>query len=370
LIDIIIVRSNPIIYDVRVEKIARSLGKKYSISVLGWNRDGFSKKIIDKYFVPLKVFNLKAPYGKKLLVALFPLFWTWVLINLCFYKPRVVHTCDLDTFLPCYIYKLFFRKKIVFDVFDRYAMAYISPKLTPLYSIVNLLEELSSKESDLLITVTEKALRTFRRRPKHCTVIMNCSEKHNISTKKLQKNINFLSLLYTGTIHRNRGLKQITTAIRDIDNVELTIIGPIIHKEVLHEILKERNVKYRGFVERKNYLEIEASSDALVILYDLNLPNNTFTSPNKIFEAMSFGLPIITNMEQELVKEINCGILVKYDDINQIKAAVLLLRDNVEIRRTLGINGHKAFLERYNWGIMEQELYNIYEVLFKNSVTR
>jgi hypothetical protein len=33
----------------------------------------------------------------------------------------VVHACDLDVILPCYVYKKLFRKKLVFDILDRYA---------------------------------------------------------------------------------------------------------------------------------------------------------------------------------------------------------------------------------------------------------
>jgi glycosyltransferase involved in cell wall biosynthesis len=355
-----------VIYDVRVEKIVRSLSRRYSISVLGWNRDGFKKDLTDNFIVPLKLFNLKAPYGKGVLVAFFPLFWTWVFINLLLYKPRVVHACDLDCFFPCYIYKVIFNKKIIFDVFDRYAMAYISPKIPVLYSVVNFIEESCSKRADVLVTVTKQALETFRKRPKHCEVIRNCPERHTMNRIKSEDD-NMLRLLYTGNVHKARGLTQITSAIKDLNNVELTIIGKVIHQDVLDEILKKPNVKYMGFVERSDYWNLMGRSDAIIILYDLRLPNNIVTSPNKTFEAMSFGLPIITNMEQELVRQVNCGIVVEdYDNINEIKSAVILLRDRTELRMLLGNNGYKAFTEKYNWNIMESILYGIYDDLLAN----
>jgi glycosyltransferase involved in cell wall biosynthesis len=33
------------------------------------------------------------------------------------------------------------------------------------------------------------------------------------------------------------------------------------------------------------------------------------------------------------------------------------------LRKRLGNNGRKAFLEKYNWNAMEQKLYQIYEDL-------
>ena len=136
----------------------RSLSKRYSTLVLGWNREGVSKKIINDYIVDLKLFNMRAPFGKPSLVAYFPLFWIWILIKLFMYRPKVVHACDLDTVIPCYIYKIIFRKKLVFDVFDRYAMAYIPPKFKTLYSLVNLLEEIFAGKADVLINVWKIAM--------------------------------------------------------------------------------------------------------------------------------------------------------------------------------------------------------------------
>ena len=88
-------------------------------------------------------------------------------------------------------------------------------------------------------------------------------------------------------------------------------------------------------------------------------------TPNKLFEAMMLGVPIITNVAPELVNEVNCGIMVEYNNINQIKEAVISLRDNIDLRRKLGTNGRKAFIQKYNWTIMEQELYKIYGNLLR-----
>ena len=114
-------------------------------------------------------------------------------------------------------------------------------------------------------------------------------------------------------------------------------------------------------------LKLEASSDVMVVLYDLQYTKNKLSSPNKIYEAMMCGIPLITNMEKELVgKELGCGILVDYNNIAQIKEAIILLRDNVQVRTNMGQNGRKAFLQKYNWSAMEKKLFNIYSTLMVN----
>src|SRR5205085_912295 len=104
------------------------------------------------------------------------------------------------------------------------------------------------------------------------------------------------------------------------------------------------------------------SSDVILGLYDAN-PNSSITLPNKLFEAMMCGKPIITNLASEVVSKFNCGIVVDYNDINKIKTAVISLKENVNLRRNLGKNGRKAFVQEYNWTSMEKELYKIYDSL-------
>jgi len=81
---------------------------------------------------------------------------------------------------------------------------------------------------------------------------------------------------------------------------------------------------------------------------------------------MMCGIPLITNMEQESVgTEVGCGIIVDYNNIDQIKEAIILLRDNEILRRKMGHNARRAFEEKYNWNRMEEKLYEIYGHLMK-----
>ena len=346
-------------YDPRLRNITRSLSKRYSILVLGWNREGISSEKLESYWADLNLFNLRAPYGKPSLLVYLPIFWTWIILKLLQSRPKIVHACDLDTLIPSYVYKLIFRRKLVFDVFDRYSG--FVPRRKMLISLVNFVEEAIAKNADVLITVSEKVLSTFTSKPKRCAVIMNCSEDHAV--EKGKKEHRELTIVYTGAIERNFGLERIITAIKDLDNVELNIAGRIRDKELLDQLLELPNVKYKGLLPHSDALALVANSDVMLVLYNLEYLMSQLSSPNKIFEAMMLGVPVITNMEPRLVDEVGCGIVVDYNNTEHIKAAVVRLRDNIELRRRLGRNGRKAFLEKYNWARMEQILYRIYDEL-------
>jgi glycosyltransferase involved in cell wall biosynthesis len=359
MIDILIVASNSIIRHPRIWKIVSSLRKKYTTVVLGWNREGVSPKEITSYLVDLTLINARAPFGKPSVILYYPLFWTWILLKLIKYRPNVVHAVDLDTLIPCSLYKLIFRKKMVYDVHDRFG-GYVPPKYTNLYKAINLVEELLGKQADVLVTVSEKVQDTFRLRPKRCIIIMNFSEDYNMNRSKSEDGI--LTLVYTGLICKDQGLDIVTAALEDLKGVRLVLAGRTADKELLNKMTKLPNVTYVGLLERSDSLKLEASSDAMVVLYDLQYRKNQLSSPNKIFEAMMCGIPLITNMEVNLVKEIDCGITVEYD-LDQVRNAIIKLRDDPDLRTRLGNNGRKAFVEKYNWISMEKKLYQIYSNL-------
>ena len=361
--EIILVQSSSIIFDPITTKILKSLNKKYSTLGLGWNREGLSKKITDNFIVGLNLFNLKAPYSRKLLVVYFPLFWLWVFLKLIVYRPKIVHAFDLETVIPCYLYKLIFRKKLVFYIFDRFSMSRISPKNVILYSFVNQLEEFYCKRSDVLISVTEKLLKTIKRKPKHTALILNCAEDYKIDNTKPQNRI--LTLCLAANITRTQGLEKITVAMRDLEGVELVCAGRILDKELLDQVLETPNVKYKGHLLPKDAIALEANSDVIISLYDLKVANYNVAYSVKTFDAMMLGKPVITNIGHELISEVGCGIEVDWNDISQIRTAIINLRDNVEFRKKLGKNGRHAFERKYSWNEMEKRLYKIYEMLLK-----
>ena len=88
-------------------------------------------------------------------------------------KPKVVHVCDLDSILPCYLYKTLLKKKLVFDVFDRYPMTFIPKRFRTLCRVINFNEELFGKYSDVLIVANGESVENLS---KETISLRNCIE--------------------------------------------------------------------------------------------------------------------------------------------------------------------------------------------------
>ena len=362
-----VIRSNPISCDARAIKIIQSLSKKYKVIVLGWDREAIYGpfEFIGRNTI-IKRFKLRAPYGKIQLVLFYPLFWTWVLINLFIYRPKIVHACDLDSLLPCYVFKVLFPTKLVFDSFDRYAMAFIPPKHHMLYKFVNWLEALLAYRSDALITVSKERLLSFGRyRPKHIEVIMNCPrdkpEMLKLGSGSNKHANEDLTLVYAGVISVKRGLHLIERALREIEGVRLILAGRVID-DIIGQLTRNPKIKYVGLLNYDAALKLQALADVIPVLYDPSIPINRVANPNKLFEAMMLGVPVITNVCNEIVNEVGCGLVVEYDS-SSIKAAILRLKNNPSLRRRMGVRGRMAFEKIYNWSLMEKKLIRLYSRL-------
>jgi glycosyltransferase involved in cell wall biosynthesis len=377
MVDIAFVRS--VIFDVggRSVKVIKSLSKQHSVILFSWNREGMDddakSELLRKTFhnnihLDFRILNMKAPHSRQLLrsylpmILYFPLFWTWVFINLAICRPKVVHAFDLDTVLPCYIYKKLFRKKLVFDIVDRYAMTFIPKKFYIIYLTVNCFEEAFSKGADVLMTLAENVLESFKKKPNRTAAILNCPEDYSCNKDITQNRI--LVLCYGGPIMKGRSLEYITAALTNLTDVKMYVYGPIIDNELFSTINMASNIEYKGFLPSyDDYHRGIVRTDAIIAIYTEETPSHQITMHNKHLEAMMAGIPIITNLSPEFVNQIGFGIIVQYGNIDQIRSAITRLRDDPNLRKRLGNNGRKAFLQKYNWGIMEKKLYDVYDNL-------
>jgi glycosyltransferase involved in cell wall biosynthesis len=366
-VDIVLVKSNPVSIDPRALKIARSLSKKYRVAVLGWDRTLSHQNDSDIAGTAFsRSLRVKAPYGKITLLIYYPLFWIWVFAYLAALRPRVVHACDFDTLIPSFLFRACFRSKLIFDSFDRYAMAFIPSSSGLLFGIVDSFEALVASKCDALVTVSEQRLHTFQRRPEIVAVTMNCPEdKYANFEKNLGPRLrDGLLLVYASAMAQDRGLRILDEAIRGCENVDLLLAGRIIDNSI-EPLRRNPRITYLGLLEYSKALELQADADVIPLLYDPAIPINRVANPNKLFEAMMLGVPVISNVCREIIDDVGCGIFVSYDS-DDVRRAIISLRDNPSLRNAMGKRGRIAYERKFNWQLMERKLFELYDILLRS----
>ncbi|MBN4051292.1 glycosyltransferase, partial [bacterium AH-315-M05] len=128
------------------------------------------------------------------------------------------------------------------------------------------------------------------------------------------------------------------------------------------------NVNDLGVLDREKVIETMKRAIVGIVVF-LPLPNHVHAQPNKLFEYMSSGLPVIASnfpLWKEIVEKNNCGICVDPLNPQEIAKAISFLMDNHQTAKKMGENGIKRVKEEYNWDIEGKKLIDVYEKLLKN----
>lgn len=126
-------------------------------------------------------------------------------------------------------------------------------------------------------------------------------------------------IVYAGTLDWGRGIERILNLIEFGAHSQICCeiygAGPALrHFESLPEFSKV----YRGGFTFTELEEIYESADMLAAIYDPVVPNNAFCDPNKLREALTYNLPILTNSGTPLAKiveEFHVGVVFDLDDV-------------------------------------------------------
>lgn len=175
-------------------------------------------------------------------------------------------------------------------------------------------------------------------------------------------------ICFLGGITRVRGVREIIMALESLP-VRMVLAGPIDSEETRRELEQLpgwSNVDYKGNLERKTAVETMMSSMVGMICY-LPEPNHINAFPNKLFEYMAAGLPVIASnfpLWRDIVEGAQCGVCVDPLNPDDIGQAIMRMMADPDSCRRMGENGRKAVLERYSWVSEEMKLFRLYaEVL-------
>lgn len=364
---IALLRSNPVVADSRVTKEVASLQALGEVSVFAWDRTGGefpSEEIVNE--VAVTRFSYKAPYGSlKTLRGLIRYnFWLWRQLRGGSFD--VVHACDLDTGFAAALAKRKGGYRLIYDIFDMYAEANAA-LLGRLTSIAKRLEFWVISRADGVIIVDDRRRDQLTgSSPRNLTVIYNSPQDVARSTRSHSSGgRDALRVIYVGVLAKNRDLLSLIEVCADRPNTHLLLGGYGADEDEIMNKVREvdsKSIEVLGRLSYEAVLEHSAKADVLVALYDPSVPNHRVSSPNKLFEAMMLGRPIIvtagTGMDQ-LVEALGTGIVVPYGNKEALRKALDQLSD-VNMREVYGKRARIAYETTYSWKQMEHRLHELY----------
>jgi glycosyltransferase involved in cell wall biosynthesis len=234
---------------------------------------------------------------------------------------------DLDTLLPNLLVSKIKRKELVYDAHE-YFLGILEiqdrPKVKKVWSII---EHFCFPKLEKVITVSQSIADLYHQQyGKEVKVVRNIpilrNEKMMDKTsirKELGLPIDKPIIIYQGNaIHRDRGGEEIVEAAPFIENGIVLIVGqgdvvPDLQKRV-QEMGWEVRVIFTGRVTPELLRKYTSAAD-IGVTFDKNVsPNHYYSLPNKLFEYIHAGIPIIASNLPErkrIIEEYSVGIVLE-----------------------------------------------------------
>jgi glycosyltransferase involved in cell wall biosynthesis len=350
--------------DVRIGKVCRSLSRLgFDLHLIGWDRRNGIKKKLELGATKIHMMNLTTPYGRATILGnlYFAFYAAHILKSL---RPKTVCCIDEEYAIMLLPAKYVLYRHMVCDVFDGLNDRFSNRG--KLYRLVlYIISQISRLGSDCLIATDNTRYERFGRYKSKSIVIENYPEDpgENLAKTQLEGPINIYA---SGSLSTKRGLRQLVQMLDSTNNVKVISAGWLYDDYSTNIFIKHPKVTFLGILTAKESLEKAALCDAVFSFYEPNSENNRYASPNKIYDAMSVGRPIIINEEvilSQWVVDNSLGFRLAYNDVDELKRIV----QNLKMRRLSLISyakhSRQLFQKGYRWEEVEKKLYSLYNKL-------
>lgn len=357
-------------YDTRIFiKECRSLANAYPEQVVLVVADGHG----DEFKDGIKVHDLGRPKGGRLGRALIGNLRSFRAARRL--KATVVHFHDLELF-PTGILLRMMGHKVIYDVHEDVKESIVEKQWIPRwirFPVANgasLLEKAGSFLFDSTVSATPKIGERFR--VESNVLVQNYPLLSELITPSAQPYaMREHMFVYLGGLTKRRGAMEMVEAtglISEDYDARLVLIGPLRPPALeieLEQVKGWTSTDYRGWGDRIEVADQFSKSRAGLVVLHAG-PNHLESQPNKLFEYMSAGLPVIASdfpYWRQFVTDVGCGIMVDPKNPEAIANSMRWMLDNPDQAEEMGKRGRKAVEEIYNWGPEEKKLLILYQKL-------
>ncbi|WP_031514127.1 glycosyltransferase [Desulfofalx alkaliphila] len=342
---------------------------RYSGKTKGIKKKNYAiaDKIIDNYEI-----NLKSTPGKGItniiqLIAFQIIVFIWFLRNKDKYD--IIHAFDLDVGLPVLLISKIIKKGYVYHIADFYvdSRSALPSKLKP---FIRRIEFKVINNAISTIVCTEDRIKQIEgSNPKNLTVIHNTPIVSDeliddmFKTKKEDTHKQKVVFTYVGGLGKSRFIKSALEVIKDYPQIILNIAGMGTLSNYVEDMSRKySNINYYGMIDYTEALRLYSKTDFMFALYDPGIPNHKFSAPNKAYEAMMLGKPIIVARNSGIDRIVNdnkMGYVIDYSEESFKELLNRIISRSLDWEE-LGKNAKVAY-NNYSWAEMKKRLIELYK---------
>ena len=230
-------------------------------------------------------------------------------------------------------------------------------------------------EADLLLSVVEEQrdrLSKLVKDPQKIFLVSNTPTLEDTTNFEKVLTRGRYSFIYAGNIDATRGLEILLLAFKEVTKKEpdafLRLVGdsrkPTALLQLARTLAINENIVFYGWKPYRELLELINSSDC-ALLPHLRNGNSDFGIPNKLFQYMMMGKPVIASdcpPVERILTECNAGLIYPDRDIKKLAEKMLYAIDHPLELAEQGLNGKRGVYSRYNWGESAKNLLAAYRL--------
>lgn len=291
----------------------------------------------------------------------------------------LVHFHDPELLFAGFLLKML-GKKVVYDVHEDYSASfqsddrhYIPSGLRKLFPrLIGLMEKISEKVFDGIVAATPSIAAKFC--PQKTALVQNfpiLDEFQRPGATPYEQRP--FDAVYVGGITKYRGIFEMIEAMHLVAQARpstLQLAGKFISEELFRQVSVTpgwQHVSFKGMLPRDGVAHLYNNARVGLVLFHPE-KNHIASQPNKLFEYLSAGLPVIASNFpgwEAFLQENSCGLAVDPLKPEKIAQAILWMFDHPGQAQQMGENGKKAVLEKYNWEVEYRKLAALYKNILK-----
>jgi glycosyltransferase involved in cell wall biosynthesis len=266
-------------------------------------------------------------------------------------------------------------KRVIYDIHEDMPRSVLSrvylPQWTrrPISWLAERTENLAARHFSALVAATPAIGARFQAIHPQTMVVNNYPLRDELNGQiptAWDERVN--SVAYVGTLTPIRGGMQMVEAMAYVSEplqARLELAG-VIWPDQLQERMKRlpgwTRVCALGVVDRPGVAQLLGRVQAGLVLF-LPEPNHIQAQPNKLFEYMSAGIPVIASdfpLWRKLIETVGCGLLVDPLNPSAIADAIEFILTHPEEAMAMGRRGREAVERHYNWESEKSKLLHLY----------
>lgn len=184
-------------------------------------------------------------------------------------------------------------------------------------------------------------------------------------------NLNHFNAVHFGAMGKANGLEYVIDAAiilkeNGVNNINIIFLGEGKIESKLRELCQIHrltNVKFLGKHPMKEVSEIVNICDASIVSF-ANIPILYTNSPNKLFDSLSAGKPLIVNSAgwtKQMVEENKCGIYVDPTNPAELANGLIKMKEDNEWVEIMSLNSRRLAEETYDKSILCKQFVSVVE---------